>query len=402
MTENLEVGKQGPFLEVGVGGTTIHPSMTSPLFTKAEATWEFRLSRIARLIKALFQVENVYIRLVGADGNWIRLESGHPIYEDKTGHNLCDYAILEEEILAVADVDTDLRLLSGELENDVETLKSYVGHSLATPSGEHVGVLCAWGTKPKEFSSEQLEMFDDVVFWVQREVLNVRDFDRATEVQQGLIPKKIIDLPGFDMAGYFQPAQSVGGDFYDWYESPTGATFTLADVMGKGIGAAIMAATVRAVLRAASSDHTAPQVLKIAHEILDPDLNRAGTFVTLVYGKIDHKKSEISYVDAGHGLVLVVRKNGQFERIASQNLPLGVAEVEDFEAKSIILESGDSFVVLSDGMLDVFDGGLEFLDQIADLTRASKDAHEIIDTLIQLSAYADAPDDVTAIAIRKL
>ncbi|MFB2351640.1 PP2C family protein-serine/threonine phosphatase, partial [Priestia megaterium] len=71
--------------------------------------------------------------------------------------------------------------------------------------------------------------------------------ERAATVQRALLPKRRPDLPGYSVAGACVPARDVGGDFFDWHATHDGLSITLADVMGKGVGAAIIAASVRAV-----------------------------------------------------------------------------------------------------------------------------------------------------------
>jgi len=86
-----------------------------------------------------------------------------------------------------------------------------------------------------------------------------------------------------------------------------GATFTLADVMGKGVGAAIIAATVRAVLRADSKHLQISDALRETAEILKEDLEVAGTFVTLFHARLNTETGALSYIDAGRGLTISER-----------------------------------------------------------------------------------------------
>jgi len=362
---------------------------------------EMRIARLPQLIKRIFKVENVYIRLINEEGNWIRTGVDGIVVEERTGENPCDFTIVAPGTVSIDDIDTDPRVKEGLIKNDVMELKSYVGHSLETGLGSRMGVLCAWGTLPRKFSTEELEMFEDISFWVEREISSFRELDRASEVQQGLLPRDDISIPGYEFAGFCRPHFSVGGDFYDWFETSEGAAFTLADVMGKGIASAIIAASVRSTIRATSQNHQAELVLKKVVEALEPDLQRAGSFVTLIYGQLDTSTHRVSYIDAGHGLSLHVQKDGRVSKLTTSNYPIGAGPIEEWELLDIKMEPGDTLLMLSDGFLDIFEGSLERFSQLSELAVASKDAKGLVVELQKLVENAVTPDDVTALILRR-
>ncbi len=227
------------------------------------------------------------------------------------------------------------------------------------------------------------------------------DLDRAREVQHGLLPKELVTLPGFEVAGASLPAQAVGGDFYDWEQLLGGAAFTLADVMGKGVGSAIIAATVRAVLRAESKNDRLDVALRETAVIVNEDLEAAGAFVTLFHARLTSETGVLRYIDAGHGLAIIVRADGRTDRLFSANLPLGSGIDEPWQEQSVTLDLGDTLVVVSDGVLDLFDGTLASLDEVAKVARTSVSAHAIVDTIIAIATGATAPDDVTLLVVRR-
>ncbi len=365
----------------------------------AEQDWETRMGRVAQLIRHLFKVDNVVIRLVGADGDWIRMESGTPVLQKKDGKTLCDFTLTRDDVLEVTNVDTDPRIESKELLNDTPELKSYVAHSLQNDTGEHVGVLCAWNVKPRKFTVEELALFEDVVFWVQREMMTAREYQRAVQIQRDLLPDHSIEILGYDIKGYCRPANIISGDFYDWYKCPNGMEFSLADVMGKGVGSAILAATVRAVLRAGSRDHSPGEAIRIAAEILKSDFIRANSFATLIHGRLNASSGEITYADAGHGLSVLIRKDGTLLQLTSENLPLGTGLSNQWEDKKISLEFGDTFLSASDGILEISDYDMHQMGQIVN---SSASAQEVIDQIIKLLADRSIPDDITVLVLRRI
>ncbi len=134
---------------------------------------------------------------------------------------------------------------------------------------------------------------------------------RAAVVQQSLLPRETVRLSGYDVAGAFRPSRSVGGDFYDWYQTRDGMHFTFADAMGKGMGAALIAATVRAVMRSVAD--TPPAIdaaFGSASATIASDLDQSGSFVTMFHARLDSASGTLSYIDAGHGLALHVPAEG--------------------------------------------------------------------------------------------
>ena len=223
--------------------------------------------------------------------------------------------------------------------------------------------------------------------------------DRAARVQNALQPRDI-ELPGYDLAGGSTPAGIVGGDFYDWHSTETGVDLILADVMGKGVGAAIVAATVRAVLRSHTrADDLASAVTAGAAELY-PDLRSTGTFVTLLQARVDTASGTVRYVDAGHGLSIIVRAAVGVERLTATNYPLGIAHDSDWREHSTTLQHGDTLVVLSDGVLDLWDGSLASLDEVETIVRGAESAGDVVDAILT-KAGTDAPDDVTVMALRR-
>ena len=170
--------------------------------------------------------------------------------------------------------------------------------------------------------------------------------------------------------------------------------------MGKGVGAAIIAATVRAVLRAHTRHDDLASAVTLGAAEVYPDLRSTGAFVTLLQARLDAATGGLSYVDAGHGLSVIVRSGGGAERLTATNYPLGIAHDSDWRAHETTLQPGDTLVVVSDGVLDLWDGSLASLDQVEAIVRGSASAQDIVD-VIQDRAGGDAPDDVTVVALRR-
>ncbi len=111
---------------------------------------------------------------------------------------------------------------------------------------------------------------------------------RAAKVQADLLPSDVPEIPGFEFAARCVPARDVGGDYYSWIEPGPGVlAFTLGDVMGKGMPAALLMATVRAAVRAAAQLNSPAVALDLAARALGTDLERSSSFVTLFHARLD-------------------------------------------------------------------------------------------------------------------
>ena len=221
-------------------------------------------------------------------------------------------------------------------------------------------------------------------------------------MQRRLLPQSVPDLPGYDVAGACVPSGAVSGDFFDWQRTPDGMVVTLADVMGKGVGAAMIAATVRASLRAAASSGSPADTMALVDRIVEPDLDANGAFVTLLHLRLDARSGDVEVVDAGHGLGILCRADGTREVVPSLNLPLGVLGTQTWATSAVHLEPGDLLLLCSDGVLDLFDDAAGALAAAADVaTGASSTAAAAVESITRLASEGRHPDDVTVVAIRR-
>lgn len=228
------------------------------------------------------------------------------------------------------------------------------------------------------------------------------DVERAMEVQKSLLPKEDIRVEGYDVAGMFRPSRSVGGDFYDWYRTPDGLHLTFADAMGKGMGAALIAATVRAVVRSTGNRHDLDEAFASASKDIAADLDSSNSFVTLFHARLDAASGKVSYVDAGHGLALHVRSGGTAHRLPSGGPPVGAWEGSRWPQSSLELAPGDSLVVVSDGVLDVFDSVEDFAEAVCRAAQSGDSAHGASGAILALAPAETAEDDVTVVVVRRL
>lgn len=376
-----------------------------------DTTPEEGFDRITRLAKQLFGVEMVAIVFINNDRQWVKSTFGMRVKQAVRGSDsFSEVTIRASKNFTVTDARQDSRFKNNPYVTGEPYIRFYAGYPIESSGGERVGALCIYDSNPRIFTEAEELLLRDlallvqkelvVPLWVQKEMVIENELNRAAQVQKGLLPKQPEETFGFDVAGGCVQARTIGGDFYDWYPVNEGGVLTLADVMGKGMGAAIIAATVRAVLRAGSGNDDIVSSIEAAAAILGADLNSAGSFVTLFHARLNVTSGLVRYVDAGHGLSIVIRRNGEIERLSSDNPPLGVGINATWEEDSFVLNPGDTLISVSDGVLDLFDGTLTALNNVAEIARSSSSAQEIVDAIVTL-AGRNASDDVTVLVLRR-
>jgi sigma-B regulation protein RsbU (phosphoserine phosphatase) len=226
---------------------------------------------------------------------------------------------------------------------------------------------------------------------------------RAAAVQSDLLPGEQPPLSGFEIGARCLPARAVGGDFYDWQQLPLGTLcLTVGDVMGKGMPAALLMATVRAVIRAMMSQHGPADAVQHTAASLDGDLARSGAFVTLFHAQLQIATGELRYVDAGHGQVFVRRVNGEVELLKPWGLPLGVLSSERYHAGSLVLDPGDALVIYSDGLTaarpDLFKDPMTVATQVDAEAPAAVTAQKLVELA---TGAGQLPDDLTVVVVRR-
>ncbi len=223
---------------------------------------------------------------------------------------------------------------------------------------------------------------------------------RAAQIQASLLPTLTPRVPGYGLAARFVPAGSVGGDFYDWQVVPGGVVVTLADVMGKGPGAAILAATTRSVLHVPEVGPDVLATLTATERAMEEDLENAGAFVTMFRVHLDARSGALTYADAGHGLTLILHADGSSQRLTATGLPLGIAFGVPRTSSAAQLDPGDLMLTFSDGVLDAVGGSVGDLTRVVHAAGTARTADEAVATVLALVEGAGPqPDDLTVVAL---
>ncbi len=182
-----------------------------------------------------------------------------------------------------------------------------------------------------------------------------RDLNIARSIQQGLLPSEPPAVEGFDIAGWNQPADQTGGDYYDWQKLSDGRVVViLADVTGHGIGPALVTAACRAYGRA-----TLPigpdlgAAMSQINQLLVDDLP-PGKLVTFVTGLVDPSKRRVELLSAGHGpLVVYTASDRRIQSFEAHAVPFGFAPGITYgPPQDIAMAPGDMVVLMTDGFFE--------------------------------------------------
>jgi serine phosphatase RsbU (regulator of sigma subunit) len=220
------------------------------------------------------------------------------------------------------------------------------------------------------------------------------------------------DVPGYEVAGWSQPADQTGGDYFDWQSLPNGNTvITLADVTGHGIGPALVTAVCRAYARASfPQDVNLGSVLDRINDLLCEDL-KDGRFVTFVAAFFEPSSHSVQLLSAGHGPLLFYHAaEHRVEDFHAQDIPLGLSPRIGYGPPlRLALNPGDFLLLITDGFFewpnaegDQF--GLERLER-AILSAHDCSASELIRRLYeQVHEFAGGAaqlDDLTAVVLMR-
>jgi phosphoserine phosphatase RsbU/P len=338
------------------------------------------------------------------------------------GKGLVGACVRSGTSILVNDVASDPRFFENVDRASGYVTKSILVVPLRGAEGEVIGALQVLN-KPDGFNSGDVELlnlsavFSAAAIEAQRfrqqaeesRLLN-RELIIAREVQEHLFPRSLPSIARLDSGALCRPARFVGGDYYDFIELADGTlAFTLGDVSGKGIAAALMMSGIQAALRA--SLLKAPSSLAAFIEALNRSTcasSPAERYSTLFFGMLDPPTGLLKYVNAGHVQPLLLRCNGVIERLSEGGIPVGLLYGVQYDEGRIALQPGDTLLCLSDGFTEAMNPAGEIWgeDDIEALFRECRQVacQNIVQRMLQaadrFAAGAEQSDDMTVLVLR--
>jgi sigma-B regulation protein RsbU (phosphoserine phosphatase) len=356
---------------------------------------------------------------------WTKVAHGMPEIRIPAGRGLAGACVAQNEPIVVNDTSNDPRFLGR-----VDQKSGYVTKSmLVLPlRGSEGGVIGALQVLNKEggFSDSDVELLGLAASYSANAIetqrlrqeaeaskLLMKELEIARNVQQRLFPQNPPKLESIEFGAYCRPAKFVGGDYYDFTAMPDdGLFFTLGDVSGKGIAAAVLMASIQAALRT--------QVVKPPESlaVLMNDFNKAvysfstaDKYSTLFCGLWHPADRKLTFVNAGGCPPMLLRSaSGTVERLTEGGCPVGLLGIARYAQAEVTLEPGDVVLCFSDGISEATNIREDIWEE-ADLEKVlqsvgSQPIQEIIQRVVgaadDFTGEAEQADDMTVVALKVL
>ncbi len=275
--------------------------------------------------------------------------------------------------------------------------------------GEFAEISTAFNRMMKEIRLSQAKLTDQARL--------KREMQLAQSIQHTLLPKRVPETEGFEIAAEYNAAMEVGGDYYDFfYVDDKSVGMAVGDVSGKGIGGAFIMSIVRTALRLeARGEKSANEVLVKINNTLQSEFKK-GMYMTLFYIILDSKRREINYASAGHTPMILYRgKTEQMYRMNPKGFPIGlnIGDPKLFKRnmanEKISLDKGDLLLIYTDGITEAMNPSREEFGEkrLIDIIRKhySLQPQEFADRLIEevqnFTSGSPQADDITFIVIKE-
>lgn len=384
------------------------------------------LNRAARMVCEVMKVKACSIRMLDESTGALSIQAVHNLSDEylskgpvNISENPIDSAAIAGEIVRIADAPTDPRTRYPEQARKEGLVSGLVCGMVYR--GKPVGVMRVYTDRPHVFSTFEEALLQGVASQAAAAIVNVRLRNEAIEaerytrqmayagaVQRRMIPAKPPEHEGAEIGAVYRPTFEVGGDFYDFIKLPQGNLgIAIADVVGKGVPASLMMASLRSALRVyAYHRYDIDQIFAEVNRHVCRETS-IGEFATAIYGVLSPDSRRFTYCNAGHEPPLLLRK-GEIQHLRIGGMVLGVDPQEEFERELIELRAGDVLLMYTDGANEA----LNFNDEMFGRERlmqslrqhAGEPASIIVKNIIwdirRFRGLADRTDDVTLVVLK--
>src|SRR5262250_3890036 len=233
--------------------------------------------------------------------------------------------------------------------------------------GDFLGVLYLDSRRPAAFSKLDRQILDALAADAASTLDNARLVERererqrleqeiniARDIQQALLPRDFPDTPEFAVTGVNFPCLSVGGDYFDVFPLGDGRTaFVIADVSGKGLGAAIVTTMLQGALSGMTLGTDPALVFNHVNRFLC-NHTEVGRYATVFFGLLDND-GHLEFINAGHPSPFLIRRGAAEEAFTEGSFPVGLVPEAEYTAACLKLEPGDTLVLFTDGVTEAMD-----------------------------------------------
>ena len=387
------------------------------------------LDRLAEAaVRILPGVKACSIRLLDEEAGDLKMRSSYGLsdeYQSK-GPVLKDDPVIEQVFAGEAVVLDDMRV-DDRVKYKEATLREGLVSQLTVAMKfrrKAIGVLRLYSPKPRQFYEDDIALARVVASQCAVAITNAKLYAEAIKgqrmaeqvrlagvVQRRMIPEQAPSMPGLDIAAMYIPCFDVGGDFYDFLRlSDSRLAVAIADVMGKGIPAAIMMSLFRGAVRAyIDTESYKGAVSKIINKLNKMACGECkdGEFVGLFYAVIDAKEKILTYCNCGHEPAVLIR-DGKIVELDKGGFVLGVEPQAEYEIETLKLHDGDCLLFYTDGLIDAadFEGQFWGRDRMLETAKnfASLGAGQMVKNVLgyrrRFVGLASQVDDTSIIVIK--
>ena len=307
--------------------------------------------------------------------------------------------------------------------------EGFRGHAVIPliAEGKSVGVMTINTRRPRQWDDHDMRfmrlMANQIALAIETARLHQEEIERqrleeelavGRTIQLSLLPEKSPEISGWEFAALHKSARQVSGDFYDFYDFPGDEPLVgmlIADVVDKGVPAALFMALSRTVIRTMALSGRGPaEALIKANDLILND-SRASMFLTAFYATLNTQNGHLVYANAGHNRPLWYHADsGKCQELYAEGSLLAVLEQLDLEEKDIHLQRGDILVLYTDGLTDAVNSsgemfGEERLWEVIE-SNSGITAHEMLDQIMEAvekySRNTPLADDLTIIVISRV
>ncbi len=390
------------------------------------------LDTIVRLVPILVGVESTIILVWDEARQAYQAGPSHGL--NRMGRALLEsHEIERDEFLTVRPQAADF--LTPTATFYALTLPPWLATSMGAPTahafplnarGKRVGLMLV-GTKSSEnsanLSMRRLNILNGIAHQAATAVVNnqlykeaaerdrlAQELNVAREIQASFIPDGSPDIPGCDLASFWQAARQVSGDFYDFIPRADGSWgIVIADVADKGVPAALFMALSRTILRTVAFNRDDPAAaLMRTNELIESDA-QSDLFVTVFYAIWHPETQLLTYANGGHNPPILLRQNGKVRLLHGDGMALGVLPDIEVASQSVQLHPGDTLLFYTDGVTEAMNAnydefGMERLRATAVACQnesASAIMQAITDSIGAHSGGAPQFDDITLIVMKR-
>ncbi len=383
------------------------------------------LQTLAQSIAAVFGAKASSIRLLSEDEQELIPQAVYNLsqrYLDKgpirLERNPLDREALEGKVVYVRDMGNDPRVLY-PADARREGLSSILCAGMVY-RGRPVGVMRVYTGEPRNFTDRDQELLLALSQLAAGAIRNAqlhaeqeaaqrvqRQVQLAADVQRRLLPVRAPIMAPFDFAGAYDPCFELGGDFYDFIPLEKSVGVVVGDVVGKGLAASLLMASVRAGIRAHAEDvYDLDEIMMKVNAALAHD-TRDNEFATVFYGALDPATMRLTYCSAGHEPALLLRGDS-FQQLEVGGMVLGIDDRQPYDKGLVDLQAGDILVVHTDGVTDAtnFNGEKFARDRLRKAVRdmshesAQRIAQHVLWEVRRFAGLNKRPDDMTLAVVK--